>query len=242
MGSVRATFGTMSVLSLVGGFVVAIALFVFGLVSGLDNDKYGKVPLPGEGVVTLPKGEVTVYYEERFSAPDGLTLYRVRSVATHRQVPSQPKGGNTYEINSVNGTSIATLDVPRAGRYSVTGRAQGTSLTQPALTFGPPFKIGDVFLRAGLAIGAGLALCAVFALLALLARRRPTAKWSGGGGPVPAPHSSAPMAAWQRPPTPAPSPPADPPAALAKLEEDRRLGRIQESDYQARRKAILDQI
>jgi hypothetical protein len=234
---VRRAAITLSVLSIVGGFAVALALFVLGLVAGFDNDKYGKVPLPGEGRVTLPQGDVTVYYEERVSYPDGLRSYTVRSARTRRPVPSVPAGGSTYQINSVNGVSVDKLMVPEAGEYLVTGRTQGNSFGRPALTFGPGLQFGTVVTRALLAAGIGVVLCMLFALLARLLRRKPTPM------AVPPPHSSAPMAAWQMPPPPPPPPPnADPQADLRQLEEDRRMGRVAEAEYQTRRKQILEGI
>ena len=79
-------------------------------------------------------------------------------------------------------------------------------------------------------------LCVLFALLARALRRKPTP------AAVPPPHSSAPMAAWQMPPPPPPQASADPQADLQRLEEDRRMGRITEAEYQARRQQILNRI
>jgi hypothetical protein len=234
---VRRLFITLSVLSIVGGAGVAVLLFVLGLVSGFDNDKYGKVPLPGEGRVTLPAGEVTVFYEERLGDATGLLSYAVRSADTRRPVPSRPSGSTSYEINNVEGQSVDTLTVPREGEYLVSGRTRSGRFNQPALTFGPGIKFGTIAVRALAAVAVGLVLCVLFALLARAFRRRPTA------ATVPPPHSSAPMAAWQMP-QPPPPPPAggDPHQEMAQLEDDRRMGRIAEADYQARRKQILDRI
>jgi hypothetical protein len=234
---VRKLFITLSALSLVLGFAVAILIFVLGLISGFDNDKYGKVPLPGEGRVTLPEGEVTVFYEERGSYPDGLASYTVLSADTRRPVPSRPSGSASYEISNVNGTSVDKLTVPAEGEYLVRGRTQSTTaFNQPALTFGPGIKFGTIAVRSLAAIGIGLLLCVLFAVLARAFKRRPTA------ATVPPPHSSAPMAAWQMPQPPPPPAAADPQQELAQLEDDRRMGRISEADYQARRKQILDRI
>jgi hypothetical protein len=225
------------VLSGIGGFAVAGLIFVLGLVSGFDNDKYGKVPLPGEGRVTLPEGDVTVFYEERGSYPDGLGSYTVRSADTREPVPSRPSGSASYEINNLEGTSVDKLTVPREGEYLVRGRAQAGPFNQPALTFGPGVRFGAIAVRSLVAIAVGLVLCVLFALLARVLRRRPTP------ASVPPPHSSAPMAAWQLPQPPPPPPAgADPHQELAQLEDDRRMGRIAEGDYQARRKQILDRI
>jgi hypothetical protein len=235
---VRRLFITLSVLSAVGGVALAVLFFVLGLVSGFDNDKYGKVPLPGAGRVALPEGEVTVFYEERGSYPDGLASYSVRSADTRQPVPSRPSGSSSYEINNVNGTSVDKLTVPREGEYLVRGRTQATTaFNQPALTFGPGIRFGSIVARSLGSLVIGLLLCVLFALLARAFRRRPTA------ATVPPPHSSAPMAAWQMPQPPPPPPAgADPQRELAQLEEDRRMGRIAEADYQARRKQILDRI
>ena len=227
---------TLSTLSGIGGFVVAGLIFVLGLVSGFDNDKYGKVPLPGEGRVTLPEGDVTVFYEERGSYPDGLGSYTVRSARTRRAVPSRPSGSSSYEINNVNGMSVGKLTVPEEAEYIVTGRARASSFSQPALTFGPGVRFGAIVVRSLIAIVVGLILCLLFALLAWALRRSPPP------ATVPPPHSSAPMAAWQMPPPPPPPPGADPQQELARLEDDRRMGRIAEGDYRTRRRQILDRI
>ena len=230
-------FITLSVLSAIAGFAAAVLIFVLGLVSGVDNDKYGKVPLPGEGRVVLPEGEVTVFYEERGSYPAGLRGYSVRSADTRQPVPARPSGSASYEINNVNGTSVDKLTVPREGEYLVRGRTSAGAFNRPALTFGPGIRFGTIAVRSILAVVVGLGLCVLFALLARALRRRPTP------APVPPPHSSAPMAAWQMP-QPPPPPPAgtDPHQEMAQLEDDRRMGRIAEADYQARRKQILDRI
>ena len=127
--------------------------------------------------------------------------------------------------------------MPEEGEYLVTGRAEGGSFGQPALTFGPGIRFGPSSCAPWIAFGAGLLLCVLFAILARVLRRKPTP------APVPPPHSSAPMAAWQMPPpAPPPAPSADPQPRCAQLEDDRRMGRITEADYQARRQQILDRI
>jgi hypothetical protein len=53
-----------------GAFALAIAALVISRLSTLgDNDKYGKVRVPGEGVVELPAGEVVLFYEARLGLP-----------------------------------------------------------------------------------------------------------------------------------------------------------------------------
>ena len=117
----RKLFITLSVLSAIGGFAAAVLIFVLGLVLGFDNDKYGKVPLPGEGRVTLPRGDVTVYYEERNSFPSGLLSYTVRSADTRRPVPSRPSGSGRSRVRRIRlseSRSITWLnaDAPPATR------------------------------------------------------------------------------------------------------------------------------
>lgn len=125
----RAAAIALSVLSAIGGFAVAVILFVLGLAFTVgDNDKYGKVGLPGEAMVRLPEGDVLVYYEERAAyaatPPEGLRLV-VRSAADREQVPARPVGNrSSYEINDVTGFSIARLQVPEeaASSWSPVGR------------------------------------------------------------------------------------------------------------------------
>lgn len=238
----RAAAITLSVLSAIGGFALALVLFILGFVLTLgDNDKYGKLSLPGETQVVLPKDDVIVYYEERASLPSesslpppsGLRL-RVRSAATKEQVPAESVGSrSTFTVNDISGISVARLRVPEEGLYTVDARVAQARAPDPALTFGPDLDFAALAIRCLVAIIAGLVLSLLFALLGRALRRPPAP------APVPAPYSSAPVAAWQAPPGP---PPADPQTALSQLDEDRRMGRIAEAEYQARRQQVLDRL
>jgi len=236
----RAAAITLSVLSVIGGFAAAVALFVLGFVLTLgDNDKYGKLNLPGETQLVLPRDEVIVYYEERaslpsesrLSPPSGLRL-RVRSAATKDQIQAESAGSrSSYTVNATSGISVARLRVPEEGLYIVDANVARPGAPDPAVTFGPDLDLAALAIRCLIAICAGLMLSLLFALLARALRRPPTP------APVPGPYSSAPVAAWQAPPRP---PSADPQTALAQLDEDRRMGRIAEAEYQARRGQIFE--
>ena len=191
------------------GFAVAMLIFVLGLISGFDNDKYGKVPLPGEGRVTLPKGEVTVFYEERGELPrrPGVVHGALRPTPGGRCPAGPPAAPPTRSTTSTARASTSST-CPSEGEYLVRRPRQAGAFDQPALTFGPGIKFGTIAVRSLAAIGIGLVLCVLFALLARAFRRKPTRR------PVPPPHSSAPMAAWQMPPPPPPQASADPQAEL----------------------------
>ncbi len=214
-------------------------IFVSGLVQGFDNDKYGKVPLPGEGRVMLPKGDVTVFYEERVGYPDGLRSYTVRSARTRQPVPSTPAGGTSYEINNVNGVSVDKLMVPEEGEYLVTGRAQAQHV-RPA---GADLRAGDQVrcdreARSRRRSVIGLVFCVLFALLARAFRAQANTR-AGSAAALQRAHGrvadapAAPASVSVRGPASGRS---------ARLEEDRRMGRIAEAEYQARRQQILDRI
>ncbi len=82
---------TLSVLSAIGGFLAAGVLFILGFVLTVgDNDKYGKLELPGQAQLELPRDEVIVYYEDGRTSAATPTSTRLRGSACEcaRRTPS----------------------------------------------------------------------------------------------------------------------------------------------------------
>jgi hypothetical protein len=220
--------------------IAAVAYLVIGAVSSLlDNDKYGKVPVPGEAALQLEEGTVAVYYQEQANLPENDSLDAPRGLVVRVALRGEPiplkdkRFGSSYEIGSTAGTQVATLEAPESGTYGVV--TSGGRGVRPEVTFGKDVPLGTLLLRSGLIILGGLAAGGLLWALASRQRRaRPVS-------------TAAPLAP---PPQPAPAPPAPaaagatatPEEELRRLEARHRAGELSEADYAAARRRILDRI
>lgn len=255
--------------AIVGGVASFALIFVFAFAGADEADKYGRVSLPGKGVVDLPEGDVALYYEERVTlnenesldVPDGLTVTARREVT----VKSKKVIQNAVNLDGRSLREFAKLEIPQAGRYRVSARSRSPGFNRPAVTFGKGQLegLGRGAIFAGGALGAGL-LLALAALL--LGRRGYTPPPPGGfvpsgaavpggarppvpGGtrpPVPGGPASPPVPDTQPAPSPAapaaPVPPGTDPleAQLRELERQHQAGALSDADYAARRKQVID--
>ncbi|MGZ5341466.1 MAG: hypothetical protein ACXWEK_00290 [Solirubrobacterales bacterium] len=163
----------------VASFLATVAAFFVllfvGALGGLgDSAKYGRVPLPGQGTVELPAGDISVFYEEHVTlgdnqnlrAPNGFT-YSMRPAAGGAPLAQRDPGIFDEQVSSGGRTRIryARIDVPAPGPYVVEGSFKGSAGPMPAITFGEPF-IDRIFERVKYA-GLGLIGIAVAVLLAI---------------------------------------------------------------------------
>jgi hypothetical protein len=194
----------LALLAAILGVAGGIALGIIGCVQGVgDADKYGRVPLPGDGVVDLPEGEVALYYEERVTlsendaldSPDGIRAVAVRE--NTRVKSERRKVGNAISLDGRALDEWGWFDIPKAGKYRVTVRSKESGSNQPAVTMG--VSQTDNFVDAGLTVlffslgGFGVALVAL-----LLGRigYEPPKPWIPAATPQPTPGP----APWGAPP------------------------------------------
>lgn len=110
------------------GCVAAILVL---MIVATDSDKYGRVAVPGEGVLELDPGRVDVFYSEDISLGADTTLHE-----PEMEIVIAPAGGgdpvdleSSSSVINVDGlgagaaTSIGRIEVERGGRYRV--RAAG---------------------------------------------------------------------------------------------------------------------
>jgi hypothetical protein len=162
----------------VGSATIAIALVLLVVelfASPRDAGAYGEVSVPGRQSVSLPAGDVIVFYGARGSGdpsslavPGNLTL-RVRTTR------GQLLGSTPYAVESFSDgdylrRSIAKLRVPEAGAYEAVSSFPLPGVSDPVISFG---KTGSrdfgyvLFVLAG-----GLLLTAILGGgTALVARR-----------------------------------------------------------------------
>ena len=243
--------------AIVGGVASFALIFIFAFAGADEADKYGRVSLPGKGVVELPEGDVALYYEERVTLdenesldiPQGLTVTARREVT----VKSKKVIQNAVNMDGRSLREFAKLEIPQAGRYRVSARSRSPGFNRPAVTFGKGQLegLGRGAIYSGGALGAGL----LVALAALLLGRRgytpppasvfvPSAGGAPGGGAAPPP--TPPVPGTQ--PAPPPASPAAPVAPgtdpvevqLRELERQHQSGALSDADYAARRKQVID--
>jgi hypothetical protein len=172
------------------GFVAALAWAIVGVLTTLgDNDRYGKVRVPGEARLHFPAEDVILFYEERANLPEDVSVepppdleVRVRSLRTREVVDSEDAGNlSSYSLGSLDGTSVRRLFVPEEGDYGVVARG-GSGRTAPdrAVTFGPDAEIAPRVLQGLGIVVVSLIAAGVLTLLGRRARRPPPFV---GGGP-----------------------------------------------------------
>ena len=130
----------------VAGITIAIAIVLFvveAVGTTRDATKYGQVPLPGRESLSLPAGDVVIYYGERTSSsehsplvvPGNLRL-RVRTTNGQSLVGSTPYRFNQFNDGAYVRRSVAKLRVPEAGNYEAVSPTRVPGATEPVLSFG----------------------------------------------------------------------------------------------------------
>jgi hypothetical protein len=165
----------------VAGATIALAL-VLAVVelfaSPRDPVAYGEVPVPGRASVSMPAGEVIVFYGERATGePSSLTVppnlrLRVRTTRGQLLGPT-PFAGDPFRDGDHLRRSLAKLEVPEAGAYEAVSSSMAPGADSPVLSFG---RTGSrdfgyvLFVLAG-----GLLLAAILAGVTVLwpQRERP---------------------------------------------------------------------
>jgi hypothetical protein len=162
----------------VAGATIAIALVLLVvelLASPRDAGAYGEVSVPGRASVSLPAGEVVVFYGARgagdpssLAVPVGLRL-RVRTTRG-QLLGSTPYASESFSDGDHLRRSIAKLKVPEAGAYEAVSSSRLPGVSDPVVSFG---KTGSrdfgyvLFVLAG-----GLLLAAILGAGTALVERR----------------------------------------------------------------------
>jgi hypothetical protein len=173
----------------IGSSSIAVLYLVLAVVFTVgDNDKYGKVAVPGEGRVTLEEGSVVIHYEARANLGENSTI----GVPADLSVRVRPIGGgellafedgshiSSYQLGSLDGTSVWKAEVPASGDYAVAvSGGAGDPYPDKAVTFGPNADFGAILLRCAAIIGIGLLAAGALMLLSRSGRRPPTPATAG---------------------------------------------------------------
>ena len=122
--------------------VLAVVLLVAEVVGARrDAGKYGQIPLPGRESVSLPAGDVIIYYGERPDAsfplrvPSNLRL-RVRTTNGQELLGSTPYLTGQFHDGDYERRAVAKLRVPEAGAYEAVSTTRVAGAVTPVLSFG----------------------------------------------------------------------------------------------------------
>lgn len=122
--------------------VLAVVLLVAELLGARrDASKYGQIPLPGRESVSLPAGDVIIYYGERPDAsfplrvPPNLRL-RVRTTNGQELLGSTPYLTGQFHDGDYERRAVAKLRVPEAGAYEAVSTTRVARAVAPVLSFG----------------------------------------------------------------------------------------------------------
>jgi hypothetical protein len=174
--------------------VLAAAVVALATVFSDHDDDYGTVTLPAGGLVELPSGTVKVFYQEGnlpqnpiadLAAPVRFEVTPAGGGAPLAKTPTADTGNaelqtqRSADIGSPG--SVADIEVPAEGTYSVTGSAgrPGQPAGAARLTFGTD-PLGAVARRWKLL--AGLLVAAFLVALVPIPRRRPHDEAAGPSG------------------------------------------------------------
>jgi hypothetical protein len=124
--------------------VSAIVLTIVEAVGANRNARaYGEVPVPGRESVTLPAGEVIIFYGERLGPDDHSPLavpadlrLRVRTTNGQSLLGSTPYAFNEFDEGDYVRRSIAKLKVPEAGAYEAVSSSRAPGGAEPVISFG----------------------------------------------------------------------------------------------------------
>jgi hypothetical protein len=128
----------------VGAATIAIALVLLVVelfASPRDAGAYGEVAVPGRESVSLPSGDVIVFYGERAGGePSSLAVppnLRLRVRTTRGQLlGSTPYGVNSFSDGDYLRRSVAKLRVPEAGAYEAVSTSRLPGASDPVISFG----------------------------------------------------------------------------------------------------------
>ncbi|CAN5563058.1 hypothetical protein BH20ACT15_BH20ACT15_04450 [soil metagenome] len=129
---------------------IAVLVVTIGVVSFIffirprRYSRHAVLEVPGEATITLPAGEVGVFYEdaerwgyaERPKVADGLSLV-VSDVSGTRVDLIEPETELAWKGPGKNRVPYGTLELPSGGSFRVTTRLSG-EVKAPRLTFGDP--------------------------------------------------------------------------------------------------------
>ena len=161
------------------GIGIGIWWFVHGFTTLGDNvEQLQRVPVGGQGLVTLTEGDQSIYFESADGQDVAVPQLRIEIV---------PEGGGaalalrnhdgsvTYSVDGYDGQSIYGFDAPRDGRYAVSVETDTELLpSEPVVAMGEGIGghiVGTVLGGLGFIFG-GLALAGVWLIVIAVRRRR----------------------------------------------------------------------
>lgn len=228
-----------AILSLIAGgagFILMMCLNAFVLD---DYDAYGEVPIPGEGRVDLPAGDLKIsFHTLMVGSSNGFVLPPLKlSIIPPQGIDDPVLTENHSGTTSINGDThvrVWTAQVPADGTYTIRTDGPMGGYVNPQLAFGRDTQYDWL---TGVAAGVFVLGMAELFLSMRLARRQPIR----GAMPLPI-DLSAPAAS----PSPSPSPSHEPSDQGVRLEQLKTIAALRDSgaltadEFEAEKRRILD--
>jgi hypothetical protein len=156
--------------------VLALVLLVVELFgSTRDPGAYGQVSLPGRESLTLPQGDVIIFYGEASGTagssprvPPNLRL-RVRTASGQLLLGTTPFLTDPFEHEGHTWRGIAKLRVPEGGNYEAVSSSREPGAADPALGFGHTGSRSFGYVL--FVVAGGLLLAAILAVATRVVRR-----------------------------------------------------------------------
>jgi len=137
---------------------VVVAIVVLGIVDLVgvfsNGDAYGRVDIPGNKVLELPKREVDVSFEAQVASTDGsdgglvvpaLSLTVERADGRGPDAPVVESFGSSTSVNGDAHERVWKVRITTAGSYRVITSGEVGSYVDPQLTFGHEASLGPFF-------------------------------------------------------------------------------------------------
>ncbi|BBZ13351.1 SHOCT domain-containing protein [Mycobacterium branderi] len=216
------------------GMVVAVGGFVVVLVSTLFLDQYnayGEVPIPGEGSLQLPAGDVNIsLHTVVISSPSGggLPVPPLGVRITPPDGVAQPvvteSIGGTRTVNNDAHVRVWVAHIAAEGTYDITTEGQVNGFVRPRLAFGHNRSYGHLVWWFGGMFVVGLIGSVMSGRWLTRTARKPVAAMPQGPPATPYPPSDEGVRVEQ----------------LKTLAALRDSGALTEAEFQAEKRRILD--
>ena len=125
------------------GAILALVWFIMGGLPFSNHSAYGQVAVPGQGQVSLPAGQVWLYFEEEGIFGENDSADMPADLAVSAVGPGGPLVISRVSdmlfatsVNNVGYVPFGQAELQSPGTYAVTTAASPTSAEAPKVTFG----------------------------------------------------------------------------------------------------------
>jgi hypothetical protein len=158
---VRRIAGWLAVL----GAIALLVTWILSLTALSNTDKYGRVDIPGQAVLSLPEGELEVSFRTLLATNNGGGAINLPPLSLGIR-PAEGEGpdpeveediGTTTSVNGDAHVRVWTVTIDEGGAYRVTAGGKVNGYIRPQLTLGASNSVNGIMALLGIAIAVLLA-------------------------------------------------------------------------------------